>query len=698
MKVGIVGCGLNSDYHINFARSYPDAEIVGVVDKDEEKAKQCAAKYGIKRFYSKIQDLIDEQGPNAIHVITPPHTHFPLAKEAIQCKCNVLVEKPMTLNSQEAKELYNFTEENGVRLCTVHNHFFDPCMVKANAFVRDGKAGRIVNIESYYGLNTRIDAFRKYPSPNVLPWIYNLPGGVFHDFMAHPLYVMLPYIGKPQEIQVMEKSFDELPQNISDELRILVKGENCFGTVVFSFAAKPHLHFLRVYGTKMMINVDFNTMTTTFHSVSHLPKAAQKATYNLSESLQLFTNTLSNVWNFGRGKLRPYQGMKVLIHKFYDAINGKGEVPVSKDESLMVLEAMDEIWKQIKNTRLNFNPIIPIRNPGTTGKGKKILVTGGTGFLGKRLVELLVRKGYCVRALARKLSNIENLKRLNVEIFFGDVADLESLALAFEGIDYVIHAAADTIGREEDGQISTIQGTKNIIDLSEQCKIKNLVYISSCNVYGVADYKTGQIVTEESPLERFSLKRGPYSHSKLQAEEIVRRAMEKRVVPIVCLRPGTIYGPGGEIFTPMMGFSFGAKLFAIIGPGKFILSLVYIDNLIDAIIEAMNNEISTGKIYNVVNTDKLTKKDYIEGLLKKLYPNAHYIYIPYEIIYTTVFLQEIMFRILKRKPFLTRYRLTSSQKNIIYDTSRIQNELGWKAGISIGNGINRILEHGQKKR
>src|SRR4030042_6357996 len=101
----------------------------------------------------------------------------------------------------------------------------------------------------------------------------------------------------------------------------------------------------------------------------------------------------------------------------------------------------------------------------------------------------------------------------------------------------------------------------------------------------------------------------------------------------------------------MIGFSFGQKLFAIIGPGKFILPLVYIDNLIEAIIEAMNNEVSTGNIYNVVNADKLTKKQYIEGLLKKLYPDAHYIYMPYGIIRTTVFLQEIMFRILKRKPF-----------------------------------------------
>jgi hypothetical protein len=120
-------------------------------------------------------------------------------------------------------------------------------------------------------------------------------------------------------------------------------------------------------------------MTTTFHPVSHLPKAAQKATYNLSTSWQLFANTVSNGWNFGRGRLRPYQGMKVLIHRFYDAVNGKGEVPVSKEDALAVIETMDEIWKQIKNDRL-FDPVIPYKNPNVKQERPKILVTGATGF------------------------------------------------------------------------------------------------------------------------------------------------------------------------------------------------------------------------------------------------------------------------------------------------------------------------------
>lgn len=690
VKIGIVGCGLNSDYHITFAKRYPGLEIVGLVDLDGKKARDCADKFDIKNVFKTIPDLIREENPSVVHIVTPPRTHYRLGKEALELQCNVLIEKPFCMNADEAKELYALAERNGVKLCSMHNHFFDPCMVKARNLIKDGMVGKIISVESHYGLNTRIDAFRKYPAPNVIPWIYDMPGGVFHDFMPHPLYVMLPFLGNVEEIQVIEKAFGELPQGISDELRILVKGEKALGTLTFSFAAKPHHHFVRIYGTKMMVNVDFNTMTTTVFPLNRLPKAAQKAAYNLSASKQLFTATFANVWNFASKKLRPYHGMQTLIHSFYDAVEGKGSIPVPSDDAIQVIEVMDSIWPQIRNKELHFDAVSPER---VSKDSPTVLVTGAPGFLGRRLVEELACKGYNVRALARKLSNIEPLSSLNLEIFFGDVGSEDSLRAAFEGIEYVIHAAADTGGSEEEGKLSTIRGTRNILALCEQFRVKKLVYISSCSVYGVGDYSDGQIVSEESSLERFPEKRGYYSHAKLEAEQLVTSAMERNAFPIVCLRPGTIYGPGGDIYTPMMGFSIGNKFFAVIGDGRFVLPLVYLDNLVDSIVAAMNNHESTNKIYNVVDPVKVTKKDYISGLVKKLYPDSCAIYIPFTVIKMMVFFQEKLFQAIGRRPFLTRYRLIASQRPILYDVSKIIDELAWAPPVSVEEAFDNLIEY-----
>jgi len=696
MKIGIVGCGLNSDYHINFARSYPGIEIAGIVDKDEKKAKDCAQKYNIQGVFTSIKELVEQSKPDVIHIVTPPKTHYALAKEAIALKRHVLVEKPLALNLQEAQELYDLADHYNVKLCTMHNHFFDPCMAGVHDRVKQGDFGKIINVESYYGLNTQIPAFREYPVPNVLPWLYTMPGGVYHDFMAHPLYVMLDYTGKPIEVKVMHKTFGTLPHGIPDELRILINGEKAFGTLTFSFAAKPHLHFVRIYGTSMMAEVDFNTMTNILHPVSSLPKAAQKATYNLSESWQLFKSTTANVINFVRGKLKPYQGMKILMHRYYDFIQGKGEIPVTREQALLVMETMDAIWKQVQPKSLNFEPIITAAAYPVKQK-EKVLVTGGAGFLGRWLVRRLIAEGYPVRVLARKLSKIDHLKDMGVEIFFGDVADLESLTIAFQGIDLVLHAAADTAGNAKAGELSTIQGTRNVIDLCRQFKVKKLVYISSCSVYGVADYKEGHFVTEESSLERFPERRGHYSLAKLKAEQIITEAMENGQLPIICLRPGTYFGPGGDIFTPMMGFAVGRKLFAIIGKGDFTLPLVSIDNLVDAIITVMQKSEGNGKIYNVVDSDPPTKKQYVESFLKKLYPAARYIYLPYTMFYGIVYLQEIMIGMLKRSPFLTRYRLVSSQKKISYDSSRIRNELKWSPPATMQDTYEKVIHYERNK-
>ncbi len=337
-------------------------------------------------------------------------------------------------------------------------------------------------------------------------------------------------------------------------------------------------------------------------------------------------------------------------------------------------------------------------NKSKINESPSVLVTGSTGFLGSRIVETLMAKGFKVRAFVRKTSKLDKLKSLGAEICVGDIADLTSLRLAFEGMDYVVHAAADTLGSIDGGKISTIHGTKNVLSLCKECGVKKLVYMSSCSVYGVADYKKGDVVTEESSLERAPEARGAYSNAKFQAEKVVLHAMVDNAYPIVCLRPGTIYGPSGEIYTPIMGFSFGRKVFLTIGDGRFILPFVYIDNVADAVWAVIKKGESNGKIYNIIDPYQLTKKQYIEGLMKKIYPRARFFNFPYSLLYVLVYFHEILFKIIGRAPFLTRYRLESSQKEIVYDGEKICRELNWTPPVSLDDALSNMIEYEIQKQ
>ena len=406
LRVGIVGAGLNSDYHINFAKAYKGVQIVGIADSDLAKAQEAGRKHGIDRVFGSAHDLLAEGVPDVVHVVTPPRTHEAVTREVLEAGRHAIVEKPLALASRDADALYQLAARQGVQLCAIHNHLFDPCMQRADKLIKSGALGHVVNVESYYGLNTDIPAFRDYPRPNVLPWLYTLPGGVYQDFLPHPLYVLLEYTGAPRAVSVMHRSTGVLPQSLPDEIRVLVDGERAFGTVTFSFAAKPHLHFVRVYGTKMMVEVDFNTMTTVAHALSSLPKAAQKATYNLNDSWQRSVNTASNMFNFVTGKLKPYHGMMTLIHRFYEALQTGANPPVSRSQALTVLKTMDTIFEQLKYEPLRHDTILPSAR-STGPRAKRILVTGGTGFLGRHLVQRLTADGHAVRVLARKLSRVD---------------------------------------------------------------------------------------------------------------------------------------------------------------------------------------------------------------------------------------------------------------------------------------------------
>ena len=322
-----------------------------------------------------------------------------------------------------------------------------------------------------------------------------------------------------------------------------------------------------------------------------------------------------------------------------------------------------------------------------------VLVTGSTGFLGSKIVEKLISNGFKLRAFVLKTSNINKLKNLDVEICVGNIADLASLKLAFEGIDYVVHAAADTTGSVEGGRVNTIQGTENVLELCKEYGVKKLVYISSCNVYGVTDYQKGYVVTEGSSLERSPEARGAYSNAKFQAEKLVLQAIAENYYPIICLRPGTIYGPGGNIYTPMMGFSFWSKIFLTIGDGKFVLPLVYIDNVADAVRVVLEKVESDGKVYNLIDPYQLNKKQYIERLMKKVYPQAKFLYLPYSILYIIVYFQEVLFKLIGRSPFLTRYRLESSQKKTVYSGKKICKELDWTPPVSMDDALNNMIEY-----
>ena len=321
---------------------------------------------------------------------------------------------------------------------------------------------------------------------------------------------------------------------------------------------------------------------------------------------------------------------------------------------------------------------------------KTVLVTGGTGFIGRAVVRRLIDDGYRVRVLARRSSRVDPVVALGAEVCWGDVADETSFGAAFDGCDMVVHLAAGTSGSHIDSETATLQGTRTLIELCRRYKPKRLLYVSSCSVYGVADYKLNARVSETSSLERFPDRRGAYSAGKYHAEAFVRDYMTAGDVPVVVLRPGFVYGPGADLYPGMMGFAIRST-YIVIGNGGFVLPYVHVGNVAAAISQCLEQKEAEGEIFNVIDPETITKRQYIDRVIRRVDAHARVIYLPYSIFYGITWAQEMAFTLIGRHPALSRYRLASSQKNVLFDGSKIAARLGWKPTISLSEGLEHLV-------
>src|SRR6266851_1768942 len=130
-RVGLVGAGYVSQYHLRALKKLSNVEIVGVTDLDQERAARAASAFGVPSVFRTLQDMSKAGHPDVIHVLTPPSSHCGLAQEALDLGCHVFVEKPMALSEEECERMIA-KADNAARVLSVnHSARFDPPVLKA---------------------------------------------------------------------------------------------------------------------------------------------------------------------------------------------------------------------------------------------------------------------------------------------------------------------------------------------------------------------------------------------------------------------------------------------------------------------------------------------------------------------------------------------------------------------------------------
>ena len=352
LRIGVVGCGKIADGHIEEIQKHARAEVVAVCDLEPIMAEQLAVRYGIPQHYSDFDRMLEAERLDVVHITTPPQSHLPLTVKAVAAGCHIYVEKPIALTFTDARKLIDAVEQGGRKLTINYWPNFDPPGLRLREMVTSGALGDVIHIESYLGYNLA-GGFGEALLGDAGHWVHRLPGKLFQNTLDHVLNKISPFLTdeRPAVQALAYRRRNNLNHDSTDamldELRVMIRGEKVSAYATFCSHARPAGHFVRVYGSRNTVHVDYNSRTAVLESDQTLPSAIGRLVPPFSQGWRHIRQGLRNAKMFARNEYHYFSGMNRLISLFYDSILNGAPVPIAYSEILRVSSLMDEIFAQV---------------------------------------------------------------------------------------------------------------------------------------------------------------------------------------------------------------------------------------------------------------------------------------------------------------------------------------------------------------
>ena len=343
-----------------------------------------------------------------------------------------------------------------------------------------------------------------------------------------------------------------------------------------------------------------------------------------------------------------------------------------------------------------------MKDDWTINKSDLVLVTGANGFVGLKVVEILLEYGFSrLRCLVRSSNNLSNLQRLaassNAEVEFlqGTLFSQDDCMNAARDVAVIYHLAIGSGGKSfPNNFMNAVIPTRNLLEASLQNKsLKRFVNISSFAVYSNRNTPQRRLLDELCPIDEHPELRGDaYGYAKLKQDQIVAEYGKKHKLPYVIIRPSYVYGPGKDTIPGRVGIdTFG--IFMHLG-GSNKIALTYVDNCAEAIVLAGIMKGIDGEVFNIVDDDLPTSRRFL-SLYKRNVKRFKSIYIPHALSYLLCYLWEKYATVSDGQlpSIFSRSEWHAYWKKTQYSNEKIKSRLGWKMKVSTEEGLKRYFEY-----
>ena len=322
----------------------------------------------------------------------------------------------------------------------------------------------------------------------------------------------------------------------------------------------------------------------------------------------------------------------------------------------------------------------------------KLLVTGGTGFIGSHLAEAGRRRGAEVVVLGltdrpEEQANTELLRRQGIEVLGGSITDEALCRRAVQGATHVFHlAVAMREGGKRDDFFESVnlEGTRRLLEASVAEGVQRFVYCSTIGIFG---HRVPGVTTEATPLAPGNI----YERTKVSAEALVREVGAGRVLPYVILRPADVYGPRDQRLL---------KLFAGVNRGRFPLfgrgdgrrHMIYVDDVVSGFFKACERDEALGQALILAGPRPCTLRELIAEVQATLGRPRFGRQLPLQPMLMLSAVVEDVCQALGVDPPIYRRRMDFFWSDVEFDTSRARRVLDWAPTVDLPEGIRRTRD------
>ena len=613
-KVGLLGAGYILDSHANALLAIPGVSLHAVADVSRGRAERAAAKYGIPHVFDSV-DKLAASDCEVVHVLLPPAVHVDAASVMVEAGKSVFLEKPMGLDSTACSALSERAEEMGVALGVNHNFLFSRAYEELRTRVKAGELGRIDHIRVDWHFSQPILQFGPFDS-----WMLAAPSNMFFETGSHIGSFIIDLIGLPEIESAVVGNPITLPggQIVYRHWTAVGQGNSTTAVMSISMTAGQSDRIMRVRGRGGSAQLDFGRDIAWWESTvsdnpifdSHATGEAIVRTLRPQGRRNRFRHLKSALAK--RPDAAPFEES---IFRSISAFYAGGILQVDPRHNgrfgtdvIRLCEGVAKAAQTGTPSQSNASVPMPVSRVKPT-----VLVVGGTGFIGRRLVRLLVDRGHGVRVLTRNVRAAAlEFEGLDVELMAGSHGAPESARLALDGIKVVYHLAKCEGKRWQDYVDGDIAPTGVLATAALTARVDRFIYTGTIASY--ASDNSHDVIDNSTPVDPASARRSHYARSKAACEALLQGMQRDRGLPLVILRPGIVIGPGSPPAHPGVGHFLSETRVDYWGDGKNALPLVLVDDVADALARALDAPGASGQTLLITSPPLMTARDYVAAL------------------------------------------------------------------------------------